>query len=153
MSSMVSSTKIQFSPRRAIPPSLEISAKHDLENARVSSKLPSRGRTIFRFVIAFCLGVAATSSWQSYGDAAKGVIANWSEQFGWLAPAPDAHASGIIAPNAVVAPSPEIEEQTAEQEVLQNTSEPHPNSFAAPTPPQVLGPLSDTFVGPLAAPK
>jgi hypothetical protein len=152
MSSMVSSTRIPFSPRRAIPPSLEISAKHDLENARVPSK-PQRGRTIFRFVIAFSLGVAATSSWQSYGDAAKGVFANWSEQFGWLAPAPDAHASGLIEPTAVVAPSPEIEEQTAEQEVLQNTSEPHPNSRAAPTPSQVLGPLSGTFIGPVAAPK
>jgi hypothetical protein len=152
MSSTLSPTQSKFSPRWPIP-SLEISARHDLENARVSSKLPSLGRTIFGFVIAFCLGVAATSGWQSYGDAARGMIANWSEQFDRLAPAPDAHASGIIAPTAVVAPSPDAEEQAAEQEVLQKISEPLPKSPAAPTPSQVVGPLSDTFVGAVAAPK
>ena len=152
MSSTLSPTQSKFSPRWPIP-SLEISARHDLENARVSSKPPSRGRTIFGFVIAFCLGVAATSGWQSYGDAARGMIANWSEQFDRLAPAPDAHASGIIAPTAVVAPSPDVEEQAAEQEVLQKISEPLPKSPAAPTPSQVVGPLSDTFVGAVAAPK
>jgi hypothetical protein len=152
MSSRLSPTQSKFSPRWAIP-SLEISAQHDLENARVSSKPPSLGRTIFRFVIAFCLGVAATSGWQSYGDAARGMIANWSEQFGWLAPAPDAHASGIIAPTAVVAPSSDVEEQAAEQDVLQRISEPLPKSPADPTPSQVVGPLSDTFVGAVARPK
>ena len=109
MSSTLSPTRSKFSPRWAIP-SLEISAQHDLKNARVSSKPLSRGRAFFRFVIAFCLGVAATSGWQSYGDTAREMIANWSEQFGWLAPAPDAHASRIIAPTAVVAPSPDVEE-------------------------------------------
>jgi len=152
MSSTLSPTKIKFSSRRAIPPSLEISAQHDLENAPVLSKTPSLGRNIFGFGIAFCLGVAATSGWQSYGDAARGVIANWSEQFGWLAPAPDAHAS-IIAPTAVVAPSSEIEEQAPEREVLQKISEPLSNSPDAPTPSQVVGPLDNTFVEPMAAPK
>jgi hypothetical protein len=47
---------------------------------------------------------------QSYGDAAREMIANWSEQLAWLAPAPDTHASRIIAPTAVVAPSPDLAE-------------------------------------------
>jgi hypothetical protein len=148
MSSTLSPTQSKFSPRWPIP-SLEISARHDLESARMSSKPPLR-RTIFGFVIAFCLGVAATSGWQSYGEAARGMIANWSEQSDRLAPAPDAHAS---APTAAVAPSLDVEEQAAEQEVLQKISEPLPKSPAAPTPSQILGPLSDTFVGAVAAPK
>jgi hypothetical protein len=114
----------------------------------VSSKPPSRGRTIFRFVIAFCLGVAATSGWQSYGNAAREMIANWSEQFGQLASAPDTHASDIIVPNPIVASSPDVEKQAAEQ-----ISEPLPKSPAAPTPSQVVGPLNDTFDGAEAGPK
>jgi hypothetical protein len=39
-----------------------------------------------RLLIAFCLGVAATLAWQSYGDAAREIIANLSPQLGWLAP-------------------------------------------------------------------
>src|SRR5580765_1411255 len=100
MSSRLSPTQSKLPPKWAIP-SLELSARRDLENARVSSKPPSRGRTIFRFAIAFCLGVAATSGWQSYG--ASEMIANWAEQFGWLGPAPDAHASWLgPAPDAHV---------------------------------------------------
>jgi hypothetical protein len=39
-----------------------------------------------RFLIAFCIGVAATLAWQSYGDAAREMIANSYPQLGWLAP-------------------------------------------------------------------
>ena len=151
MSSRLSPTQSKLPPKWAIP-SLELSAQRDLENARMSSKPRSHGRT-FGFVIAFCLGVAATSGWQSYGDAAREMIANWSEQFGWPAPAPDAHASGVIAPTAVVAPSPDVAKQAAEQDILQKISEPLPKSPATPTPSQVVGPLSDTFVGAVAWPK
>jgi hypothetical protein len=151
MSSRLSPTQSKLPSKWAIP-SLELSAQRDLENARVSSKPRSLGRT-FGFVIAFCLGVAATSGWQSYGDTAREMIANWSEQFGWLGPAHDAHASGKIAPTAVVATSPGGEERAAEQDVLQKISEPLPKSPAGPTPSQVVGPLSDTFVGAVAWPK
>jgi hypothetical protein len=41
-----------------------------------------------RLLITFCLGVAATLAWQSYGDTARGIIANLSPQLGWLAPQP-----------------------------------------------------------------
>jgi hypothetical protein len=152
MSSRLSPTQSKFSRRWAIP-SLEISAQHDLERAVVSSKPPSRGRTIFRFAIAFCLGVAVTSGWQSYGNAAREMIANWSEQLGRLAPASDTQASDIIAPSAVVATSPGGEEQAAEQEVPQRTSEPLPKSPAAPIPPQIEGPVSGIFLGAIAWPK
>jgi len=39
-----------------------------------------------RFLITFCLGVVATLAWQSYGDAARQIIADSYPQLGWLAP-------------------------------------------------------------------
>jgi hypothetical protein len=48
-----------------------------------------RQRASFRlsgFVIAFCIGVAATAAWQTYGDAAREMIASLSPQLDWLAP-------------------------------------------------------------------
>ena len=66
-----------------------------------TNKRSSRGFT--RYVLAICIGVAATLAWQSYGDAAKQMfaaeapelgwspetkqmIANWVEQLGWTKP-------------------------------------------------------------------
>src|SRR6266404_921715 len=48
------------------------------------------------FLITFCIGVAATLGWQSYGDAARELIASSYPQLGWLTPKP--------APNAPNAP-------------------------------------------------
>jgi hypothetical protein len=41
-------------------------------------------------VIIFCIGVAATLAWQSYGNAAREMIANSSPQLGWLVPSASA---------------------------------------------------------------
>jgi hypothetical protein len=65
---------------------------------------------IARFLITFSVGVAATLAWQSYGDAAREMIANSSTQLGWLAPpaAPVAqNAPDAIAAAASAAPSPD----------------------------------------------
>jgi hypothetical protein len=40
------------------------------------------------FLITFCIGVAATLGWQSYGDAAREMIASSYPQLGWVAPRP-----------------------------------------------------------------
>jgi hypothetical protein len=40
------------------------------------------------FLITFCIGVAATLGWQSYGDAAREMIASSYPQLGWVAPQP-----------------------------------------------------------------
>jgi hypothetical protein len=50
-----------------------------------------------RFLITFCIGVAATLAWQSYGDAARGKIASSSPQLGGFAPqaAPVAQAPPV----------------------------------------------------------
>ena len=59
-----------------------------------------------RFLIAFCVGVAATLAWQSYGDAAREVVASKYPQLGWLAPeaavaqtAPDTTVPADPSPN------------------------------------------------------
>jgi hypothetical protein len=64
-------------------------------------------RSLSRFLIAFCTGVAAMA-WWSYGDAARPIIANSYPELGWLAPqaatvqkAPDTIA---LAGSAVVGP-------------------------------------------------
>ena len=38
------------------------------------------------FLITFCIGVAATLGWQSYGDPAREMIASSYPQLGWVAP-------------------------------------------------------------------
>jgi hypothetical protein len=43
-------------------------------------------RRLARFLIVFCVGVGTALLWQSYGDAARAMIANSSPQLGWLAP-------------------------------------------------------------------
>jgi hypothetical protein len=48
------------------------------------------GRVFPRFVMTFCIGVVATLAWQSYGDAAREMIARLSPRLAWLTPAPPA---------------------------------------------------------------
>jgi hypothetical protein len=74
----------------------------DLDNDNWPSKRPSPGkrasRAPIRFLITFCMAVAATLAWQSYGDAARETIASSAPQLGWLAPQ--------VAPVAQTAPTP-----------------------------------------------
>jgi hypothetical protein len=63
-----------------------------------------------RFLIIFCIGVAATLAWQSYGDAAREMIANSYPQLSWLASQAEPvaqNAPDIVALAAPVAPSPD----------------------------------------------
>jgi hypothetical protein len=58
-----------------------------LEAAIIRSSLGRRAlRRIVRFLIVFCVGVGTILAWQSYGNAARAMIANSSPQLGWLAP-------------------------------------------------------------------
>ena len=63
---------------------------------------PSLGRRalrgIVRFLILLGIGIGTTLAWQSYGDAARAMIANSSPQLGWLAPQ--------TAPVVPIAPAP-----------------------------------------------
>jgi hypothetical protein len=82
-----------------------------LENDRLPNEQPSlrkrASRALSRFLLASCIGVAATLAWQSYGDAARELIVNSYPQLGWLTaqakPAPQ-HTLDVIAA-APAAPS------------------------------------------------
>ncbi len=85
----------------------------DFDRGRPSRRRPSLGkrvsRALARLLITFGIGVAATLAWQSYGDAARQMIANSFPQLGWLAPqatslaqtAPDAPAAPALSPEAL----------------------------------------------------
>ena len=90
-------------------------------------KRSSRGFT--RYLLAVCIGVAATLAWQSYGEAAKQMfaakapelgwspetkqmIANWVEQLGWTKP-PATHESTAVRSSATETPQAAPVAQTA----------------------------------------
>jgi hypothetical protein len=79
----------------------------DLKNDRSPNvrKPPGKRalRTLSGLPIAFCIGVAATLAWQSYGDAAREIVANAYPQLGWLAPQGEPVAQNAPAAAAVAA--------------------------------------------------
>jgi hypothetical protein len=81
--------------------------------ASVEWQLPPRepvrvGRVLTRSLMTFCIGVVATLAWQSYGDAAREMIARFSPQLAWLAP-----TSAPVAQADPAALSPDQEELKA----------------------------------------
>jgi hypothetical protein len=135
----------------------------DSKNDNFPSIRPSRRkrplRALARYLIIFCIGVAATLAWQSYGDAAREMIANSSPQLSWLAP----RAAPVqVPPNTIAsAPSPDQQQlkamllgmgamrqsvdqlaaaqermtneiRAAQQEILDKISMPPPRPAAAP---------------------
>jgi hypothetical protein len=56
-----------------------------------------RPRSLARFLIAFCTGVATTLLWQWYGDPARERIAELYAQVGWPAARPPITAENVIA--------------------------------------------------------
>jgi hypothetical protein len=117
MSAMSSPAQAEFyAGLLPVEPSVEPPAVRPpaLENDPFPNGKPSlrkrASRALARFLITFCIGVAATLAWQSYGDAARELIVNSYPQLGWLAPqaAPTAHsAPGIVGLAAQAAPSPD----------------------------------------------
>jgi hypothetical protein len=108
MSSTPSSKQSKPAPRRmAIAEPIEepVDSSFPLANDDLPSDRLPLGKRLSRFLIPFCIGVAATLAWQSYGDTAREMIAGWSPQLSWLAPpaAPVAEASGLAPPAAPVA--------------------------------------------------
>jgi hypothetical protein len=62
-------------------------------------------RTFSSLPIAFCIGVAATLAWQSYGDTAREMIANAHPQLAWLAPQGEPVTQNAPVAVAVAAPA------------------------------------------------
>jgi hypothetical protein len=79
-----------------------------------ASRLGKRAsRRLARFLIMFGIGVGATLAWQSYGDAARAMIANSSPQLGWFAPqtAPIARTTpDVVAPAAPGTASADVQQ-------------------------------------------
>jgi hypothetical protein len=93
MSAMPSPAQSEFSEGSLpVKPPAEAPAIRpaDLKNDRSPKRQQSLGMraplAIARFLITFCVGVATTLAWQSYGDTAREMIANASPQLSWLAP-------------------------------------------------------------------
>jgi hypothetical protein len=88
--------------------------------AAIGNKMRGRGSPGFtRYLVAICMGVAAALLWQSYGEAAKRMIATKTLEFGWspetkqmiaswVKPArPDAAANAASNPKMPAASSPD----------------------------------------------
>jgi methyl-accepting chemotaxis protein len=81
----------------------------DLKDDQSQSEPPRLGRRPLAAMITFCIGVAATLTWQSYGDTARKAIATSFPRLAWLAPQTTTVAqntSDIFAP-ATAVPSPD----------------------------------------------
>jgi hypothetical protein len=81
------------------------------------SERPRLGKRVqLALAITFCIGVAATLTWQSRGDAARKAIASAVPRLGWLAPQAipvTQNTPDIVAPAATAAPSPDQQQLTA----------------------------------------
>jgi hypothetical protein len=119
MSSTLSATQFEFPvDRMPAEPSVDTTAPlaADLQNDRFLSEQPSwrkRGLlAVVRFLIAACIGGAATLAWQSYGEEARQVIASSSQQLGWLAPR--AEAVTPAEPDTIASATPSADQQQLE---------------------------------------
>jgi hypothetical protein len=121
-------------------------------------KRASRG--LARFLIIFCIGVTATLAWQSYGNAAREMIANSSPQLAWLVPsASSPREQQLKAMSTDFATVRQRVDQLAanqqrmagdivklladQQELLQKISVPLPQAAAVPVRKPVLLPSSE----------
>ena len=114
MSSRLSHALSEFSKGRWATEPSDDPPLHPTELDLVPSTRSSsrrRALALVRFLITFCIGVAATLAWQSYGDAARGRIASSSPQLSWLAP----QAASVVqtVPAASAGPSPDLNQLKA----------------------------------------
>jgi hypothetical protein len=62
----------------------------------IENEMKMRGsRGLARYLVVFCIGVAATSAWQSYGEATKQIIATRAPELGWSPEAKQMIASWV----------------------------------------------------------
>jgi hypothetical protein len=116
---------------RMTAPSLDPTPRPaDMNDNPLPTNRPSPGRRtsrgLARFVVAVCIGVAATLSWQSYGGVAKQMIAS-APQLSWLLLPPPAMNPPSGREIAVEQPSPAVVQAAAPQ------PPPAPAEAVAPT--------------------
>ena len=113
MSAMSSPAQSEFyagllpvEPLAEPPPVRPTTLENDQSQNNTQPSLRKRASRAFsRFLITFCIGGASTLAWQSYGDAARAMIANSYPQLGWLAPQAEPVAQNVPETIALVAPS------------------------------------------------
>src|SRR5712671_3025843 len=116
MSAMPSPAQSEFyAGRLSVEPSVKAPAirptavENDPSPITQQSLRKRASRSLARFLITFCIGVAAALAWQSYGDAARQIIASSYPQLGWLAPHAEEvaqNAPDMIAVNGRTIPLP-----------------------------------------------
>ena len=136
---------------RVTEPSLDATPRPaDLSNDPSPSGRHAPGRrasrSLARFLVTACIGVAATLAWQSYGGAAKQMIASSAPQLSWLLlpPAMDPPSGREIAveqasPPAVAASAPQAASAPAGA-VAPTPSEPTASETAASPAPTAPAP-------------
>src|SRR6516225_717945 len=81
------STQPEFADHpRAARPSLDAMKGSPVVQPKRPSLAKRALRRLASLLIIFCAGLSTTLAWQSYGDAARAMIANSSPQLAWLAP-------------------------------------------------------------------
>jgi hypothetical protein len=134
-----------FSARpRVTEPSLDATLRPaDLNNDPLPTDRPSLGtrtsRSLARFLVTACIGVAATLAWQSYGATARQMIANSVPQLSWLLllPAMNQPSDREIA---VEQPSPPAVQASAPQAASAQAGAVAPTASAASTAPTTPSP-------------
>jgi hypothetical protein len=89
MSATLSPTQSRSAGRLPTKPSVKVTTvcPTDLANDLLRSKRSSIATRAFaRLLITFCIGVGATLTWQSHGDATREMITTSFPRLSWLAP-------------------------------------------------------------------
>jgi uncharacterized protein HemX len=171
MNTMTSSAQSEFAPSLLVKPSAEAPTARpaNLKNDQVPAKRSWLGipppLAIARYLLTLLLGIAATLAWQSYGDAARHMIASAAssvdqQQFNAILLDLNAMRQSIDGLATSIATSQEritrsVDQLTASQEqmtreiakvqaveqyVLYKNSDPPPRAVPAPTPRPVQRP-------------
>jgi hypothetical protein len=68
----------------------------DAQAKRIENQTKRRAlRTLVRYLVAMCIAIAGTLAWQSYGEAAKQIIATTAPELGWSPEAKQMIASWV----------------------------------------------------------
>jgi hypothetical protein len=104
---------------RMTEPSLDPTLRPDVNNGPLATDRPSPGRrtsrSLARFLVAVCIGVAATLAWQSYSGTAKQMIANSAPRLGRLLLSPPRANQPSGRETTIEQPSPSAVQTSAPQ--------------------------------------
>ena len=96
-------------------------------------------RRVSRFLLTVCIGVAATLAWQSYGDAARQIVADWASQRGW-----SSWLSLVGLPSELDVARRQVTPPTPVQVPIAEPTRPETIAAAAPSAPQLEAMAQDS---------